>query len=402
MLETLRDYAREKLEQSAEAPEIAVRHCDHYFAFAKEARDGLMQPDTADWVRRAEADLDNIRAAIALALSGGTDPVLAVKFAVTMMPFWQLRGHASEGRGIVRTALALPAVQASDLAMAHAYYAGASLAEIQADHAEMRHMLEASLTLHRKLGNDVDVAATLSTLSLARLKAGDPLGAEDSEREALTMFEAIGDSAGQAIGLLHLGQIASYIGDTASAQTNLEQCLRLAQAIDHHEVEGEAELRLAENAFGSGRLDDARRHAERSLAICCEAGDRRGEARAVQWLGKLDLATGDVDRAQQRLGSAVQTFRDFGMSEELVGCLEDHVELATRCGNAMQAAKLLGAAQSFRQRLDLAPSKSAVQRREHLLDCLRDQLQPDAFEAACQSGAAMDLNAAYHEARVRT
>ncbi|MCU0970126.1 MAG: hypothetical protein MUF03_15190, partial [Rubrivivax sp.] len=268
MLETLRDYAREKLEQFGEAPGTAVRHCDHYFAFAKAARDGLMEPDTADWVRRAEADLDNIRAAIALTLAGGTDPILAVKFAVTMTPYWQLRGHATEGRGIVRGALALPAVQASQLALAHANYAGAVLAEGQADHAEARRMLEACLEQHRRLGNDVEVAATLSTLSLARLKAGDAVGAEASEREALSMFRALGDAEGEAVGLLHLGQIAVYGSDSSAARVYLADCLRIAKAIDHHEAEGEAELRLAEDAFDTGRLDDARRHLEHSLAVC--------------------------------------------------------------------------------------------------------------------------------------
>src|SRR5574337_311818 len=169
MLETIRDYAREKLVRTFDAADTGARHCDHYFAFAKAARDGLMAPDTADWVRRAEADLDNSRAAIALALAGGVAPILAVKFAVTMTPFWLLRGHASEGLNIVRAALALPDIQASDLAVAHASYAGAALADGQADHAEARRMLEACLEWHRKLGNEVDVAATLSMRSLARL-----------------------------------------------------------------------------------------------------------------------------------------------------------------------------------------------------------------------------------------
>ena len=86
--------------------------------------------------------LDNVRSAIALSLSCAVDPFIAVKMAVALDGFWTLRGYATEGRSIVRTALALPAIQQSDVAQAWALYVGAGLAESQSDHAEARRMLE--------------------------------------------------------------------------------------------------------------------------------------------------------------------------------------------------------------------------------------------------------------------
>jgi predicted ATPase/class 3 adenylate cyclase len=401
MLETLRDYAREKLEQSAEAPDTAVRHCDHYFAFAKAARDGLMEPDTADWVRRAEADLDNIRGAIALALSGGTDPILAVKFAVTMTPYWQLRGHATEGRGVVRAALALPAVQASELALAHANYAGAVLAEVQADHAEARRMLVVCLELHRRLGNDVMVAATLSTLSLARLKAGDAAGAEANELEALAMFRSLGDAEGEAVGLLHLGQIAVYVGNPSAARAHLQECLRIAKDIDHHEAEGEAQLRLAEVAFEAGDLVAARLDLEKSLAICRNAGDRRGEARATFWIGRLELTSGNFGPANAYLRQAVRTLLDFEMREELLACLEDQAELISRFGGLEQAVRLSAAAQTYRDRLNLPRAVNQDDRWRRLQEALRRALPQAGHAKVWAEGAVLDLQQALAEARSR-
>ena len=107
MLETIRDYAREKLEQSSDRPARAVAHCEYYFALTKQANYGMRGPEQAEWIRRIEADLDNVRAAISLALAGEADPFIAVKIAVAMQSFWMLRGYASEGRRIVRTALAV-------------------------------------------------------------------------------------------------------------------------------------------------------------------------------------------------------------------------------------------------------------------------------------------------------
>ena len=138
---------------------------------AKAARNGLRGPQQADWLWRVEVELDNIRSAIALSLAGGVDPFIAVKFAVAMQGFWILRGYSTEGRKLLQAALALPAIQASPIAQAFALYVGASLAESQSDHAEARKMLETCLELRRELDSEVDIAATLSTLSLTRLQA---------------------------------------------------------------------------------------------------------------------------------------------------------------------------------------------------------------------------------------
>ncbi len=121
MLETIRDYAREKLQQDAdEAAAAAVRHCDYFFQLAKDANRGLDGAEQGTWMRRVEAELDNIRGAVTLSMIGGVDPVIAVKFCVAMLGFWILRGYASEGREVVKAALELPAIGASDLAQAHA------------------------------------------------------------------------------------------------------------------------------------------------------------------------------------------------------------------------------------------------------------------------------------------
>jgi predicted ATPase/class 3 adenylate cyclase len=84
MLETIRDYAREKLEESGELDAVAAVHCNHFFAFAKEARDGLQGAKQHEWMKRIEADHDNIRAATALSQSGSIDPFIAVKIAVAI------------------------------------------------------------------------------------------------------------------------------------------------------------------------------------------------------------------------------------------------------------------------------------------------------------------------------
>ena len=386
MLETIRDYAREKLEQSGETAAAAERHCEHYFVMAKAANRGLRGPEQADWIWRVETELDNVRAAMALALAGGVEPFIAVKFAVAMQGFWTLRGYSTEGRGLVRATLALPAIQASDVARAWALYVGAALAESQSDHPEALRMLETCLELRRGLGNSVDIAATLSTLSPARLQAGDAVGAAAGEHEALQIFRQLGDRFGESIGLLHLGQIEVYLGNDAQARTHLEQGLAVARELKNQEVEGECELVLGETAFELGDGAQACLRFKRSLTVCREAGDKRGEANALWWLGKADLQGNDIASARGRLGEALRAFRAFEMWEELLGCLEDHAALACVEGKLDVTAHLAAAATLSRDRLCLARPPRGEKRWQLQLAALREALTRTAFDQAWNVG----------------
>jgi predicted ATPase/class 3 adenylate cyclase len=398
MLETIRDYAREKLEQSGESAATVARHCEHYFALAKQANYGMRGSEQAEWIQRIEADLDNVRSALALALAGYVDPFIVVKMAVAMQGFWMLRGYATEGRGIVRAALALPTIKASDLAQAWALYVGAGLAESQSDHAEARQMLEHCLLLRRQLGNLIDIAATLSTLSLARLNAGDAAGAGESEREAMLIFRELGDRRGEAISLLHLGEIGAYHGDDAQSCLQLEQSLAIAREIKNQEVEGACELLLGEIAFNNADWAQADLWVKRSLIVCREAADKRGEANALRWLGKRDLQDGDIVSARNRMSDSLRAFRTFEMWEELLGCLEDFTELVCLEGRADRAVRLSAAVEKARERLQLERSPRAEARWQSRLANRRHVISDLVFEANWSDGHSWDVEDAISSA----
>jgi predicted ATPase/class 3 adenylate cyclase len=398
MLETIRDYAREKLNQACESDATASRHCAHYFVKAKEARNGIQGPGQAEWIQRIETDLDNIRGAMALALDGGVDPFIAVKLANAMQTFWLLRGYATEGRKAVRAALALPSIQASDLAQGWALYVGAGLAESQSDHTEARQMLETCLRLRRRLGSPVEIAATLSTLSLARLQAGDALGATAGEREALQIFRDLGDRRGEALGLLHLGQIAAFLGEDAQARSYLEQGLVIAREIKHQEIEGESELLLGEVAFDIGDWAQAELWFKRSLTVCREAADKRGEANATRWLGKCDLQRGDIATARVRLSDALRAFRMFEMWDELLGSLEDFAELISFEGEMDVAIRLSAATETARARLRLVKAPRMEQRWQAHVAKLRQAITGPTFDSNWEDGRAWEIDDAIRAA----
>ncbi len=372
MLETIREYAREKLDQGGDAAAVTARHCEHYFAVAKAANQGLQGPQQADWIWKLELELDNVRNALALALAGGVDPFIAVKFAVALQGFWILRGYSTEGRKLVRAALALPTIEASSVAQGWALYVGAALAESQSDHAEARKMLETCLSLRRQLGNEIDIAATLSTLSLARLQGGDASGAAAGEAEALQIFRRLGDQRGEAICLLHLGQISLFDGDDTAACAHLDGGLEIAREIKHQELEAECELFLGATALQGDDREQAGLRFRRSLTVCREAGDKRGEAHAMWWLGQLDLRSGELASARTRLSDALRAFRAFESWEDVLGCLEDHAVLALTEGFADLSVGLAAVASKARERLGLVHSpRDAARWQSHLSDIRR-------------------------------
>ena len=398
-LETIREYAREKLVARGELAATATRHCDHFLTVAKAGNRGIKGREQARWTRRLEAELDNLRAAIALALGGGVDPVLVgeVRSGTSGILVSCAATRPRDAATSAPRSRSRPSRQ-SDVAQGHALYVGAALAQSQGHHAEARSMLEQCLALRRAMGSPVDIAATLSTLSLVLLDTGDPVGARERELEALALFRQLGDRIGEAIGLLHLGQICIYIADDLQARVYLEQCLAIARDLEHCEIQSECLRLLGGISLEAGDVSGAREWFMRSLEACKGAGDRRDEATSLWWMSKADAAAGDLALAQEHIATALEALAAFEMNAEILGCLEDQASLARGRGEAEAAARLLGAAQAHRERLDLARPPRSQQRWRDEVAATRGQLDAAAFDAAWSAGRQWELREAVKRA----
>jgi predicted ATPase/class 3 adenylate cyclase len=386
MLETIREYAREKLIMRDEQIAAGAAHCDYYFVMAKAANKGSQGADQAEWTKRLEDELENLREAMAVALGGGVDSLVSVKLAVALMWFWILRGYATEGRKFVQAALALPEVRESDFIHGHGLYVGASLAYSQSDYAEAQRMLEQCLEIRRRDGKQAEVGATLSTLSLVRLSMGDAEGAAAAGTEAVQIFHALDDRVNETIAQFQLGQIRAYVEDDAYAREQFEACLGIARDLHSHELEAECELMLGELSLKAADAESGRARFARALEVAREAGDKRSEASALWWLGGADLAMGRFDSARVSLGGALRAFQVFDMYSELLGCLEDHASLLKATGNLPGAVRLCAASEARRRLLSLRRSPRSEKRWNQDLELLRAALGDAEFEQAWAKG----------------
>ena len=392
MLETIREFSRERLQASGDLDETAKRHCDYFLEFAKAARGQLQGAEQAEWTRRLEDELDNVRAAVALALAGGVDTVIAVKYIVALMRFWTLRGYSTEGRGMVRAALAQPAIQEPNVPRAFALYVGGVLATNQGDYIEAKAMLQECVDIRRRLDNPREVAASLAILAGIHLTEGDAAKARQDAEEALAIFRQLKEPIGEGIGLHHLGEICVHLNDNASAKAYLEQGLAIAKSLKHQELESDCERGLGDLALHAGDLAAAAARFARSEKICRDAGDKRGMAIAAWRLGKTDAAGGDPVAAQARFEEALRAFQSFAMKGETVECLEDYAQLLQQRGQLVDAVRTYAATASVREAQLLPRSPQGEATWETRISTLRSLLGPGEYEASWADGSAATLD----------
>jgi tetratricopeptide (TPR) repeat protein len=395
---TLREIASERLKERNDVAATSARHCDYYFGIVKTARAKLQGPEQAEWTRRIEVDLDNCRAAIALALARGVDPVIAVKFEVALHRFRTLRGYSTEGRNNIRAALMLPELQAPNVARGHALYVGGALAARQGDQAEAVKMLDECLAIRRTLGDRLETAGTLSTLTTLYVEMGSLAKAREYQEESLAMFRELGNPVGEAIGLQNLGEISLRQGDPTGARDLFEQCLTIARRVKHQELESECERSLGEIALGAGEAQAAQACFERSLVICKEAEDRRGEAIALWALGRADAARGDLASARKKLSESMRALHAFEMTSELLDCLEDQARLLQLVGQAANAVRAFAAAATLREAFCLARAPYREADRRAGLYAARVALGDSGFDLAWSTGKSWALEEAVDHA----
>ncbi len=402
MLGTVRDFAKERLVDRDDVAATAGRHCNYYLDVAKTAREKLLGLEQAQWIGRLEIELDNLRTAIALALAGGVEPVIAVKFEVALMRFRILRGYSSEARNNVRKSLTLAGIVEPNAARAHALYVGGVLATNQSDHVEAAKMLLECLEIRRGLEAPRESAATLSTLATLYLQQDDIARARECEEEAIEIFRELGDQVGEAIGLQTLGEISIRQTDYSGAQDLFEQCLVISQSARHQELESECERSLGDLALIAGNLPAAHARFARSLKVCKDAEDKRGAAIALWRLGKSDLAGGDLEPARERLGTALRALQGFEMNAETLDCLEDYARFLLLDGRAEDAVRIAASAAAVRDMLALPRSSRAEADAPLDLQSARATLGDAAFDQAWEAGRRWSLAEAIDSALAST
>lgn len=186
LLETLREYAIERLEASGEAGVLRRRHAECYLALAQTATEQLTGAEQRAWLERLEVDHDNLRAALAWSLAAGL-PELALHICAALWRFWVMHGYLTEGRQWLREALAQAPGAGTGL-RAQAFNGAGVLAWRQGDLAEATAALEEALTLRRQMGDEAGMASSLNNLGVIAYDQGNYDRAQAMYEASLALF----------------------------------------------------------------------------------------------------------------------------------------------------------------------------------------------------------------------
>jgi len=314
MLEPVRQYARERLEESGEDAATRGRHAEHFVALVEMARPVFLGAEHPSWLGRLEQEHDNLREVLRWAREAG-DVCSGLRLVGALSWFWWMRGYLEEGRRWAEVFLSEPFDDDRPgyrRLRAKALYGAGELAFGQGDLVRAAELFDGALTLYRGLGDDGGIADVLVELGQVTRAQGDHDRAAALSEEGLRLGRASGDSRVVAIALGTLGRVDGHRGDAEGAIARHEESLAHFRKIGHGWGSAYALANLSVAALGRGDLERAWASGEESLSIYDELGDKSGMALALINLGDVARMRSDEKRAQTLYDEALALHRELG------------------------------------------------------------------------------------------
>lgn len=389
MLETIREFALEKLEESGELSVMQGRHARYFKALLSDAAQeysGLSEPD---WLARLEADHDNLRAVLQRSLRSGDSAQECLWLIANLARFWELKGHFSEARNWLDAVLALPGAAQPTPARADALFGIAENIYFQCDYAACQTLLEEALAIYQTLGDRQKIARTLISIGEVATEIGAYDRAPALFEQAYAIVHALDDRLGNARALTQLGFGALRVGKMGQAQQWLVEGLDLYQAEEDVVGEALALSGLGEIALRNGELEQATNLLTESFRLRNAIGHRWGMAATLGSLAWVMLRQGNLRRAQETLMESLRIRTDIGDRGGIAWCLEKLAEIAQRRDDPGQAIRLLGAASGLRARINSAIDPADQAAHSVRIERLKAALPPDIFQALWVEGQDM-------------
>ena len=388
MLETVRDYAQERLAESGDAAMRYGRHRDWFVNLVDRARpaffSGAIPPE---WIARLAADHDNLRAALRWAHEDPDGIGAELALASGLWRFWEVRGDLEEGSAWLERALERVSNDVSQR-RASALTGAGVLAAHRGDLAQAAAFHEASLEVNRHLGNALAVATACGNLANIAIERNDFDRARELYEESIELSRPQ-DPHGTAFTMVNLADLNARRGDDAEADRLFAECIALFEEVGDEWCIAHAATRRASAARRRGDLDSARGGFEEALAAHRRAGDRHAEARVLANLADVAADGGDLEAAellyQESLAVRSELGDRIGMAtvlERLAGVAEDR---------PARAAALLGGATALREEVGAPLSAQGLARLDQFLAGLHQAIGAAAVQAALAEGRSAPL-----------
>ncbi len=370
MLETIREYATERLDGSGEAGDLRRRHAQYFLALAEEAEPHLRR-DSREWLDRLERDHDNLRAALDRLESWG-ESSLTARLAGAVWRFWYQKSHLSEGQRRLESALG--ADESPTAARARVLNGLAVMALNLGDAATARLRAEEALVLQHTLGDAWGAAYSAFMVGNAVAEQGDTAAARPLLAQSVREFRDLGDEHYALIASTNLAWVTGDVGEHQAERALHADNLRRARELGNEGIEANSLAQLAFFARDEGRIEDARSMLRTAIRIDHGRGNVLDFAVNLGRLASVLAVAGEPEKAAQLLASSEALTAGLGASvpfwagdrnEKTLAKIrtqlaESAIEEALAQGRRLSADEAFALALDSREGLDLPPAAEAT------------------------------------------
>jgi predicted ATPase len=344
MLETIREYAGERLAESREERELLVRHAEFFLGMVVEAEPHLTSGRRFPYLVGLETDLDNLRAVIARSLDGRVPFEIGMDVCSHLLWYWYLRGRHIEGRRVSETMLQRLDKESDTVPRGSILLGAGALAWCQGDFVTARSFLEESVGVLRRVGTARDLAFPLTMIGATLASQQDYRGASAAYEESIAAARESRDQWTEAFASSWLGDIYLLTNDLDTARKLQEGSLDLFGRLGDDWGRAMVLHALAVVLGYLSEHQQARQMFEESARLMREANDQYALARVLSGAAELAVKEGDPDRAVTLLKEAISLWVHMGNETGLRLCVGIMAKIAGLRGEPEQAARLLGAA----------------------------------------------------------
>ena len=393
LLETVRQYGRDRLRESGEEERTRTRHRDWFLLLAEQAEGHLHGPETRTWLDLLEIEHDNLRLALEWCRAIGGDAEHWLRLAGALWKFWDVRGYWSEGRTWLDGAIA-QTTGLSTPGRVKVINGAAYLASFQGDYARAVALSEESLDLSRRLGDKRGRVSCLNILGYEACRLEKYDRAAELGKESLVLSQEVGDWWGTVDARIVLTFVARAQGDYERASTLLEEIvLQVRQVGDKYR------LAVALNYLGLvkrelGDYAHAKELLEETLALAHGLGDKWATAFAQSNLGIVAWYQKDYPRAADLFAKSLRLRVEVGEKRGIVTSLAGLAAVAAAQGQGERAAVLFSVAEALRETIGVPlPPFIRSTFEQHVADT-RGWLGEERFGEIWAKGRTLALDAA--------
>jgi tetratricopeptide (TPR) repeat protein len=393
MLETMREYAGQRLVEACEGERTYRAHRDFFLAWAERVAPPPSQPILHSSRQAVTRERDNLRAALEWTRAQ-SEAEPAVRLALALWPFWLVLQQFEEGSRWIGAALTLPPAQGENEARATLLCAAGVMARSRSDLVSARAFLEESARLWRTLGDACGRAWSLVNLGWVASKSGDPDAGVRFWEESEALFREAGDRFGLADVLFNRGELAAARHDLETADTMLQEALTLFEQLDQLEGVALALNQRGEVARARGDAERAITFYRRSLDLFLRLGNRWGIRNEQHNLGHAFLLCGDLEQAGVCFREALELAVEAMAPTDIGLCLAGVAAVLATRSEPERAVLLFAAATALHKTVAFSPSPVDHAAWERHLATARNLLGAAAFATSWAKGQAMSLNEA--------